>query len=127
MKHLIKHLDRPESERMLDKDGILQALIACKNKIDTEIALKDISENHSYSAEQFEVIKTAFLNNVSVDFLSELDESYSISELNEIFQAYNEFNADKVNELMENHAKALVQTNISDIKGEFIEFAVNQK
>lgn len=111
---LIAYMQQPETERLLDKNEILKDIINTKACIDNEMIFGEFTNDNNYSAEQLEIIRNAFDNGVSIDFLSGIDESYSIKELTDVFTAYQNLDIDLINKIMKQHSEESIQSSISE-------------
>lgn len=103
---MLNYINQSEVDRVLDKNGLLTEMVNEKSRIDTENIFKDFTMENSYSDEQLDVIRNAFSNGVSQDFISEFDESYSVSELNQIFEAYFKFDSSMIDKIVKQHEQS---------------------
>ena len=97
------YINASETDRILDKNGVLSNILAAKSRFDSEIAISEITAQHDYSDEQKAALLDAFQKGVSLSALDELDETYSPDEINQFAAIINSGDIRSITEFMEQH------------------------
>lgn len=118
-----------ESDRLQDTNGLYQKLSDMKSDFDIDVKAQGLFENHNYSDSQKDALKNALKSDVSTDVLSELDESFSESEINKFTEMYKTADFDRVDRFLKKHSVSGTEqsnTGIGSKKNQKKEFTLNR-